>query len=214
MENSTYTYNNVVYDRIVFDVGANNGSSTIHLAENNANIIVFGFEPTPEMCDIIKSKTELLNNYILIEKAVSDYNGKSVFNVAGNWDWGCSSLLEFSDKSKTNWPGRTDFNVTTKLEVDVIRLDTFIEEYKIPKIDFLHIDTQGSDLKVLNGVGMYIEKVVSGEMECGSDDDILYIGQNKLNESVKFLLLNGFCITDVFKNDIFCNEVNVKFERK
>lgn len=213
MENNIYIYNDKIYNRIVFDVGANNGSSTVDIAKSDTNTIVFAFEPTPELNKVIQSKIEGLDNYILIPKAVSNYNGKSVFNVAGNWDWGCSSLLHFSDKSKTDWPGRTDFSVTNTIEVDVIRLENFIAEYRIPKIDYLHIDTQGSDLNVLEGMGGYTNIVLEGTMEAGTVDDILYVGQNKLNECVRFLLNNGFAIFDINKNDIFCNEVNIRFKR-
>lgn len=213
MENSIYIYKDKIYTKIIFDVGANNGSSTIHLAQNDKNTIVFAFEPTPEMVNVIQSKIEGLDNYVLISKAVSNYNGKSVFNVAGNWDWGCSSLLQFSEKSQTDWPGRTDFSVTNTIEVEVIKLEDFIIENKIPKIDYLHIDTQGSDLNVLIGLGEYKKIVLEGTMEAGTVDDVLYVGQNKLNECVRFLLSNGFSIFDINKNDIFCNEVNISFKR-
>lgn len=209
-----YSYNGKIYNMIVFDVGANNGSSSVPLAQKNPDILVFAFEPTPEMINTIKGKIEGMENYIIIPKAVSNYNGVAQFNVAGNWDWGCSSLLEFSENSKTQWPGRTDFNVTYKMDVEVIRLDTFMEENNISQIDFLHIDTQGSDLNVLKGLGKYITNVVQGTMEAGTSDDILYNGQNKLNESVKFLLANNFQITDVNSNDVFVHEVNIHFKKK
>jgi FkbM family methyltransferase len=211
--NMNYTYNGKEYERIVFDVGANNGSSSVPLAIENPTYLVFAFEPTPEMIEVIKSKIVGLENYVIVPKAVSDYNGTAEFNVAGNWDWGCSSLLKFSRKSQTDWPGRTDFHVTYKLNVDVIRLDTFIEENGITKIDHLHIDTQGSDLNVMKGLGQYLNIVSEGKMEAGTSDDVLYEGQNKLNDCIKFLLLNGFKVVDVNSNDVFCHEVNIVFKK-
>jgi FkbM family methyltransferase len=208
-----YTYNGKEYEKIVFDVGANNGSSSVPLAIANPTYLIFAFEPTPEMIEVIKSKIVGLENYVIVPKAVSDYNGTAEFNVAGNWDWGCSSLLKFSKKSQTDWPGRTDFHVTYKLNVDVIRLDTFIEESGITKIDHLHIDTQGSDLNVMKGLGEYLQIVNEGTMEAGTSDDVLYEGQNKLNDCIKFLLLNGFKVVDVNSNDVFCHEVNIVFKK-
>ena len=208
-----YTYNGKEYERVIFDVGANNGSSSIPLATANPNHLIFAFEPTPEMIKIIQTKIEGLDNYVIVPKAVSDYNGTAEFNVAGNWDWGCSSLLNFSSKSQTEWPGRTDFHVTYKLNVDVIRLDTFIKENLINRIDYLHIDTQGSDLNVLKGLGEYLHIIKEGTMEAGTSDDILYEGQNKLNDCVKFLLNNNFKIIDINKNDVFCHEVNIVFKK-
>lgn len=199
-------------DKIIFDVGANDGSSHIGTALHNPNKLVFAFEPTPRMIDIIKSKISHLKNYVLVEKAVSDFEGTSTFNVAGQSDWGCSSLLEFSNKSQTKWPGRTDFKVTDTIEVDVIRLDSFIKEKTIPKIDYIHIDTQGSDLEVLKGMGDLINIVRAGVMEAGNEKDILYKGQNTLKETIKFLNSKGFEVKDIVSNDPYTNEVNVHFE--
>ena len=49
-----------------FDVGANDGSTFLALASNDKDFLVYAFEPTPEMCDAIKSKTSDLSNYLLI----------------------------------------------------------------------------------------------------------------------------------------------------
>lgn len=209
--NNTYQ---LIKNRVYFDVGANNGFTSIPVAAQNQDIKVYAFEPTPEMIHEIEKKTIGFNNYFLTKKAVSNYNGRATFKVAGHADWGCSSLLEFSEKSKTDWPGRTDFDVTQEIEVDVIRLDSFIEEHGITKIDYLHIDTQGSDLKVLEGLGKYIDIVMEGGMEAAAKEDILYKGQNTQEQSIEFLQKNGFSITSIQINDEYCNEVNIFFKRK
>jgi FkbM family methyltransferase len=203
--------------KILFDVGANNGSTSVYHWLGDTNNLIYGFEPTPEMCAQIESKIEGHDNYILTKKAVSDFNGKATFNVAGTVDWGCSSLLEFSDKSQTEWPNKNtawDFQVTHQIEVDVIRLDTFIEENNITVIDYLHVDTQGSDLKVLKGLGKYIDIVVSGVVEAATKPDILYYNQCTKEECIKFLEDNGFKIVNVQSNDDQGNEVNIFFSRE
>lgn len=198
--------------RIIFDVGANDGRDSVHLA-NNPNNVIYAFEPTPRLIGIIKEKIKSRQNYILTEKAVSNFTGKATFNIAGQADWGCSSLLKFSEKSQTKWPGRVDFQVTEEIEVDVIQLKDFIEEYNIEQIDFLHVDTQGSDLNVLIGMGVHINKVISGVIEAGTEENILYDKQNTLDECTEFLTKNGFKIDAVQKNDVFNNEVNIKFSK-
>jgi FkbM family methyltransferase len=197
---------------IFFDVGANNGSSSIHVS-NNDNAIVYAFEPTPQMIESIKAQTSHLQNYILIEKAVSDYNGRTTFNVSGQGDWGCSSLLESSPLAKTNWGDRTDIFTTHTIEVDVIRLDTFIEEHNIPHIDYLHVDTQGSDLAVLKSLGNYINIVKQGVVEAANKMDILYKNQNTKEETIEFLEKAGFEILHIESNDIQDNEVNIYFQK-
>ena len=105
-------------------------------------------------------------------------------------------------------------NVTQEIEVDVIRLDGFIKEHNITEIDYLHIDTQGSDLKVLEGFGKYIDIVMEGCMEAAAKEDILYKGQNTQQQSVDFLQKNGFDITGIQINDEYQNEVNIYFRKR
>lgn len=201
-------------NKVFFDVGANDGFHSIGLAYGEPDCAVYGFEPTPSLADAIAERVVNLKNYHLIRKAVSDFNGKAVFNIAAEGGGGCSSLLQFSDKSQTDWPGRTDFVITETLEVDVIRLDTFIDENNIPKIDYLHVDTQGSDLKVLDGLGKYISIVTEGCIEAASEKDVLYFNQNTKDESVAFLEANGFEITDIVGNDPWWHEVNIYFKKR
>lgn len=200
--------------KVYFDVGANNGNQFLNLSANDPNVEVFAFEPTPELQIIIESKVKNLPNYKLIKAAVSDYNGVSEFNVAGQSDWGSSSLLKFSKKSETDWPGRSDFKVTEKINVNVIRLDSFIEENNITSIDYLHIDTQGSDLNVLKGLGDKLKIVNGGVMEAATKKDILYDNQNTVEECIQFLESNNFLIEKLESNDQFNNEVNIHFRKK
>ena len=194
---------------IFFDVGANSGSDSIN--KTQAGYIVYAFEPNPNLVEQIKQKN--IRHYHITQAAVSNFNGKAKFKVASKGGAGCSSLLEFSDKSKTEWSGRTDFEVTGEIEVEVIRLDSFIEQCNILTIDFLHVDTQGSDLKVLEGLGKYIRIVKEGVIEAANKPDILYKEQNTKEESILFLQENGFQITDVKFNAHHGNEVNIFFKK-
>lgn len=198
---------------IFFDCGANDGYSSVPIAEANPTARVFGFEPTPRLIEIIQGKIVNLPNYTLIQAAVSNYNGRAEFNISGNLDWGCSSLLPLSDDWEQNWYGRTDMRVTETTMVDVIRLDSYIETLAIPYISFLHIDTQGSDLKVLEGLGRYIDIVEAGVMEAAAKPNVLYKGQNTVEESIEFLQRNGFLVTNIQVNDPANNEVNIEFMR-
>lgn len=204
------------YDRLHVDVGANEGDC-IDYARYEPNTFVLAFEPVPKLCDMIRSKTTHLRNFKLVESAVSNFNGTATLNISPEsqyGDYSCSSLLPFSDKSKTDWPGREDFKFIDNVDVDVIRLDKFIVENNITKIDFLKIDTQGHDLNVLEGCGEFISIVHMGTMEAGAKDDILYEGQNTEEASIRFLELNGFEIISVDSNDVFRNEVNIVFRNK
>ena len=198
--------------KIVFDVGANNGISTIAYAEDPYTT-VYRFEPTPRLAQILREQPGL--NLVTVETAVSDFEGTADFFVAGQADWGCSSLLEFSEKSKTEWKERYDFVVTEKIQVKVIRLDNYIEQNGIERIDYFHCDAQGSDLRVLKGMGQYINLINEGVIEAANENkqDILYKGQNTLEECREYLESFGFEIFSVESNDRDSNEVNIRFRK-
>lgn len=201
--------------RAVFDVGANNGSWGIEVARRFPDLNVFAFEPTPQLVDAIRQKAEGLPNYEIVPCAVSDTPGKVTFNVAGQGDWGCSSMLEFSEHLDATWPGRTDFKVTESIEVDCIRLEQFIRERGITEIAFIHIDTQGTDLKVLASLGDYLNILGRGEIETASSRSVaLYKNQHTIEDVVLFFLRHGFEIERMTANDVHCNELNVSFVRR
>jgi FkbM family methyltransferase len=202
---------------IIFDVGANTGESTKeYISETN---IIYAFEPIPQLVETYLLPLQSIN-YFIIQKAVSDFDGTASFNIAKQDPsltdgslFGCSSLYEFSDNLDQTWPGRQDFEVTQKIDVDIIRMDTFIKEAHIAKIDYLHCDTQGNDLKVLKSFGEYIGFLNSGKIECVKQNSLYKDVDNDLDSVVDFLKTNGFQINEVQSNDSFDNEVNVIFSR-
>lgn len=195
--------------KTIFDVGANDGESTLKMAEGN---LIYAFEPTPELCEIIEKKITNFPKYHLIPVAVSNYEGKATFNVAGQKDWGCSSLNTFSDDLDKTWIGRTDFKVTHQIGVEVIRLDNFIERHGIEEIDYFHCDAQGSDLQVLEGMGKYLRIIKEGVIEVAANKELaLYKeGDNTLLTAIKFLTDNGFRDLHITP---WANEYNIYFKR-
>jgi FkbM family methyltransferase len=207
--------------KILFDVGANWGLNSLDFISKNLEYICFAFEPTPQLAQHLRDESyrkKIDKRYYVIEKAVADYNGYSAFNIAGQRDWGCSSLLEFSDNLEQTWPGRKDFKVTENIQVEVITLSKYIEEISpvlINTINYFHCDTQGMDLKVLKGMGRYIQLIEEGVIEVAANSKVqLYKNQHTKFDAVQFLEQNDFKITKEKRNDIYGNEFNLYFRRK
>ena len=74
------------------------------------------------------------------------------FNIAKNPT--VSSLNNFSNNIDKSWPVTKEAHCTVikKIKVRGITLEKYCKKNKIKKINYLHIDTQGSDLKVLKGL--------------------------------------------------------------
>ena len=202
--------------KILFDVGANHGTDSLPIIEHNSDWICFAFEPTPRLVEHLNYYSRgFSDRYHIIPFAVSDFDGEAEFNISGQADWGCSSLLHFSDNLDTTWPGRTDFKVTETITVQVITLKTFIEKISpvsIQTIDYFHCDTQGSDLKVLQGMQEYIGMIKEGVVEAANKKDILYHNQNSVEDTNNYLIRHNFD-TKVLSNDQHNNEVNIKFKK-
>jgi FkbM family methyltransferase len=200
---------------IYFDIGANEGHWCVDIAKNNPHIQIYAFEPVPQLYNTLIEKTSHLKNIEIVNKAIDLQSGKRVFNISKeSWygNHGCSSFLTFSERSKTEWVGRDDFQVIETIEVDTISLEEFVNEKGIEIIDYIKIDTQGWDVNVLKSLGDKISIIKEGELEAGAKNDILYVGQNTELESVSFLLNNNFRIIKIEPNDIHHNEVNIKFK--
>lgn len=185
--------------RIIFDIGANDGFNSVKDARNGD--IVWAFEPHPGFCDIIKPQITHLPNYNLIEKAVSDFNGRAAFNIYKSED--CSSLSTTSDNFGQHWKNlENKMDNLLTIEVDVITIKKFIMQNKIPRIDWMYCDAQGHDLNVLKGMGEYWRILKSGMLETVKDDNVkLYKGQYTLEEVKSWLEERGFLIDKILTND-------------
>ncbi len=198
--------------RIIFDVGAELGLTTIPIAKENPDTLVYAFEPNPHMVAHLKKESAGLDNYLIFQYAASNFTGKAKFNVCTEHP-GICSLLEFKKDAKKNW-NAFDFPIYTDetYEVDVICLQDFITEHKIKNIDYFHCDTQGSDLNVLKGLGDKINLVKEGQVESEYLRDSLYVNQNTYKDTATYLVSKGFEIVEV-EAEGGMRECNIKFKK-
>ena len=132
---------------ILIDVGANIGFYTLNfeklIGENGK---IFAFEPEPDNFKLLEKNIieNKLNNHVKVfHKAVS--NKKGISNLLIGPTSGTNSLVE-------------SFNTNDKIvEVDTIVLDEFFSDFE-HEINFVKIDTEGHDAKVLQGMQKIIQK--------------------------------------------------------
>lgn len=199
--------------RVLFDVGVNGGEQWFNeLSRDQENTLVVMFEPSPDMCEKIQIKYKNLNNWVLVIACVSNFIGNATFNIGGSS--GVSSLLEFREDIKHTWPEHRvngDLFVKEKINVNVITLDKFLlDNPNITKIDFLHIDTQGSDLNALKGCKKHLNIIKAGQMEAAYNSP-LYVNSPKYNECVEWLECHNFLIKDIVGDG---EECDIIFENK
>jgi hypothetical protein len=155
-----------------------------------------------------------MSNIRVIPFAVDTETRFKQFNIAGNSDWGCSSLHEFTDDIHQQWPNRPDFTTTHSYVVPTISLYDFCELYSINRIDHLHIDAQGNDFNVLKSLGDKISIVQDGVVEAANKVSLYKNVDNSVDVIESFLIENGFEIYNITSNDVMNAEVNISFRKK
>jgi len=191
----------------IFDVGANNGLDGLGFALLNPTYNVYAFEANPDLIsEIIKNKKKIeiffkleLKNYEIINKAISDFDGSSIFNVS-QFNL-CSSLLKYKF-----------VETKKKITIEVITLENFCIQKNIDNIIHLHVDTQGSDLNVIKGLKSFRKKVHSGVMETIVEKkDLLYEGGSSYDQVKSLFSQWNLNIIKTEFNDFEKKEINVYF---
>jgi len=212
------------YNEHIFDIGAFNGLDGIILALKNKEMMVHAFEANPELIKTIKDnkkkieeyKKIKIKNYRINNYAITNTNKVLQFNIAKNPT--VSSLHQFSKNLDKYWPDYKEPHCTfiKKTKVKGITLEKYCKDNNINKINYIHIDAQGNDLKVLKGLKKKINIIDRGVLEAAvNKKKSLYQNSHTINEVQKFLRKKNFKISKIEpaeKN--ITNEKNIFFYNK
>jgi FkbM family methyltransferase len=138
---------------LVVDVGAFSGYYSLKALSYYPNCKVIAFEPSSDNIQLFKNNiNEPSSSRITIHKsAVSNEIGESVLNITS---YGPAHSLE--PQSKEHYRQNPHAFEIGKENVKVVTLDDILSSEKI--IDVLKIDTEGHEVKVLQGARSILEK--------------------------------------------------------
>ena len=179
---------------VIFDVGSHKGEYISSIKKNFTINKIFSFEPNKEIFEKLKKKVKNNENIFLFNFGISDKAGNSFLNK--NIESSSSSINDLNENS--NYYKKKYFflnflnlrKVTTKIPIDLKRLDDFILNNKVDSIDLLKIDTEGYELQTLKSLGNKLNQIKFIHFEHHFDDMILK--NYKFNEIHKLLIKNGF----------------------
>lgn len=118
---------------VVIDAGANVGAYSFAFKDKASEVICF--EPNPKAFECLKYNLSKFDNVFLMNSALGIEPGKGI--IIDNENAGASFV-----------------NLNTKGNIRVSTIDIF----NIPKVDFIKIDVEGFELKVLQGAIKTIQK--------------------------------------------------------
>ncbi|MDQ3047280.1 MAG: FkbM family methyltransferase [Bacteroidota bacterium] len=186
----------------IFDIGACEGEDSIRYSNLFPQAHVYSFEPNPKNVALIKEhfKQYGKEKIRIIEEALSDKIGTTEFHISSgtpenegktkDWNFGnkSSSLLPPDKIQYTHkW-----LNFNEKIEIKTNTILNFCGQNNIKEIDFIHMDVQGAELKVLKGSGGFISKIKAIWLEVSSVP--LYKDQALKKDIEKFMQSNDFSL--------------------
>ena len=158
--NHSHNFSSVIKDILkndkilAMDVGAQGGFNSDFFFPKRYNVFFDEILVEP-----IKSEADKLNNdkYIINKGLWSKKEKKTLF-VLGDRP-GSSSMYEPQKKNfdlhNIKEKDYEKFNITNKQEVECDTLNNLLDGLRIKNLDYLKIDTQGSELEILKGIGNY-----------------------------------------------------------
>lgn len=130
----------IAQGRIIFDIGANIGSTSLYFSKLSPDATIFAFEPNQETFSKLQSNLSFNRNSRILPQNIGLGDKNSVmklFEVDEN-NPGMNRIL----------PDGSQFPFTT---IQIERLDDFCKRHEINKIDFMKIDVEGFEYAVLEG---------------------------------------------------------------
>lgn len=164
---------------IVLDIGANIGDDTLLLAKIvGPKGKIYAFEPDPDNFKLLKKNVRVNNyrNVVLVDKAVSNKNGKI--------------KLYLSDNNKADHRIYGSESERKSVDVSMVSLDNYFRNFK-KKINVVKIDIQGAEMMAFEGMQKILKlnkypKILSefwpiGLKRCGSNakDYLKFLRSNR-----------------------------------
>jgi len=143
----------------IIEAGASRGMDTVKFAARWPASKIFAFEPVNQTYDQLVEATRNFPNVTTIRAALGDKVGGTTINVSSRPDnklaTDASSLLEPHESFTKNH----NLQFTEKQQVELKTLPSFCEEFGLQHIDFMWLDMQGFELKMLQAAGKFLEHV-------------------------------------------------------
>lgn len=178
---------------IILDVGANIGQSAEAYSRAFPAAAIYSFEPFPASYNQLVRKA--IPRVTAIQAAVFSHPGRAILKV--NADSRANSLLSATAEGREIFPEK--LAEVDEIEVDLVTLDGLHAQEAFEYVDFLKIDTQGSELEVLAGAEAILPDVRIVQAECNFVPQ--YEGSSTFSDIDLHLRAAGFYLFNIY--DLF-----------
>ena len=195
----------------IIHIGAHELEELSDYSKGNVSKVIW-IEANPYKYDYIHNKLKNHKNMVLGKFAAGSKNGKQFLNLANNGQ--SSSILELG----THIISYPEINYNSKIEVEIIKLDEWLDENFTNKYlyNFINIDIQGYELEALKGMNNQLRIADYIYLEVNFEQ--VYKNCAELKDIDKFLQKFGFKRVGLRKTysgwgDAFYSKNNSLFSR-
>jgi FkbM family methyltransferase len=184
---------------VVIDIGANIGYYTLIFAKLVGDTgKVFAFEPDPTNFELLRKNIEVngYKNVTLKQKALSDKEGKVVLTLIKQ------NTASHHISSEQQAPKNS-------IQVDTITADDYFKNFE-HKIDFIKMDVEGAESKVLSGMTNLLKNNVDLKMMVEYNPDAIRNMGLEPASYLELLVTNGFRIMDIDRKNMKIENISVQ----
>ena len=125
---------------VILDVGSYTGEQACEFASQFPRAQIFAFEARPQSAESVRRTVAPFANIAVIEAAVHDFDGQTVFHVVNEVNPGASILFVGSGVNEVQPIQQIP------LTVPALRLDTWAKRAGVDRFDLVWMDLQGAEL--------------------------------------------------------------------
>ncbi|SFU69213.1 methyltransferase, FkbM family [Nitrosomonas eutropha] len=178
---------------VVVDIGCRWGFAEQFLSKKCQSVFkIFGFDPDEAECARLQaSYSHLPDGYVTcVPIGLAACSGQR--NLYLTKEPACSSLYPPIQHLAEKYPALDCISLQKIVTTRVTTLDLWAREKKLQTIDYIKIDTQGSELEILKGGGSLIDTTRCIDIEV--EFNPIYEGQTLFGETDTYLRSKGFIL--------------------
>jgi FkbM family methyltransferase len=187
--------------RTVLDVGANRGDFSKLFLDHFPSATVYALEPVQATFDRLRRTLGAESRAKLYRFAASDQTGTA-------------TIRTFADSEKNTLVADMEDSLrrdpTGEEEIETLRLEEFLKRINLENVDFLKIDVEGFEIKVLNGCGPYLKPSIIPyiffEFHRISAPLSHVYGHTRLSEIDSLLESRGYRFVTIYTQGVHSNE--------
>lgn len=132
---------------VVIDAGSWAGDFAAYASVKGAK--VYAFEPTERIFRILERTAELNGNIIPVKKGLSDINTSMNFMENAEGNSGANKFMNGTDSKNS---------AAASYDVETVRLDDFVRDNNLSRVDFIKSDIEGFERNMLAGAQETLRK--------------------------------------------------------